>query len=43
VRADLVGLADDGAELNQQGFDLVWTRPIDPVALDRLLRFAEET
>jgi PAS domain S-box-containing protein len=43
VRADLVGLVDDGAELSQQGFDLTWTKPLDPGALDRLLRFAEET
>jgi PAS domain S-box-containing protein len=40
VRADFVGWVDDGEEPGQ-GFDLVLTRPVDPDALDRVLRFTE--
>ena len=43
VRADLVALVDDDAEPGQKGFDLTLAKPLDPEALDRLLRFAEVT
>lgn len=43
VRADVVGLVDDDAEAEPKGFDLVLVKPIDPEALNRVLRFAEET
>ncbi len=43
VRADLVGLVDDDAEQSQKGFDLTLAKPVDPKALDRVLRFAEVT
>jgi CheY-like chemotaxis protein len=42
VRADVVGLVDD-AEPEQKGFDLALVKPIDPEALNRVLRFAEGT
>jgi CheY-like chemotaxis protein len=43
LRANVVGLVDgaDG-DPDPKGFDLTLTRPLDPEALDRLLRFAEE-
>jgi CheY-like chemotaxis protein len=41
IRADLVGLLDDDPEAGQKGFDLTLTQPLDPTALDRVLRFAD--
>jgi len=43
VRADLVGLVDDGTEPSQNGYDLTLPMPLELGALDRLLRFTEET
>jgi PAS domain S-box-containing protein len=43
VRADLVGLVDDESEADQSGFDLTLRKPIEPEALNRVLRFVEET
>jgi CheY-like chemotaxis protein len=43
VRADLVGLVDDDSELSEQGFDWTLAMPLEPDALDRLLRFSEVT
>ncbi len=43
VRADLVGLVDDQTEADLSGFDLTLKKPIEPEALNRVLRFAEET
>jgi PAS domain S-box-containing protein len=42
VRASLVGMGEDGSE-DQKGLDAFLALPPDPEALDRLLRFAEET
>lgn len=41
VRADFVGLVDDGEE-QSQGLDFALARPVDPAVLDRVLRFTEE-
>jgi CheY-like chemotaxis protein len=43
LRAEVVGLLDEGSEPGGNGFDLTLSRPLDPAVLDRLLRFAEET
>jgi PAS domain S-box-containing protein len=42
VRADLVGLLGSDAEPDLRAFDRVLLIPLDPGALDRALRFAEE-
>jgi PAS domain S-box-containing protein len=43
VRADLVGLLGGDAEPDLRAFDRVLAAPLDPGALDRALRFAEES